>query len=117
MDARFNGCNKSFFELYKNWKEKQNNIKDSYTQVINSLSFTLFYKGHSICVGPERASRNLQSSPLKLIQRRTLEIPLKEFIAKIEYYLQKTQNNVHNNPPTTRSLLTLNFEHSAQKAV
>jgi len=29
------------------------------------MSFTLSYKGHSIYAGPERASRSLQSSPLK----------------------------------------------------
>jgi hypothetical protein len=74
----------------------------SYAQLSTTLSFTLFYKGHKILVGPERASRYLQSSPLKQLQRRTLGIPLKEIFQKtIEYYLQKTQiKNVHNNPPT-----------------
>jgi hypothetical protein len=75
----------------------------SYAQLSTTLSFTLFYKGHKILVGPERASRYLQSSPLKQLQRRTLGIPLKEIFQKtIEYYLQKTQiKNVHNNNPPT----------------
>ncbi len=37
----------------------------SYTQLCTHVSFTLFYKGHSIYVGPERASRYLRNSELK----------------------------------------------------
>ena len=53
----------------------------SYAHVSTSMSFTLYSIGHTIVVGPERASRNLQSSELKLkLQSRTLEVPLKEHI-------------------------------------
>jgi hypothetical protein len=71
---------------------------------VRALSFTPFYKGHIISVGPERASRYLQSSLLKVFKTEPWRIPLKEILQKtIEYYLQKTQiKNVHNNPTLLR---------------
>lgn len=37
----------------------------SYAQLFTCMSFTPFYKGHTIHVGPERASRGIRSSLLK----------------------------------------------------
>ena len=36
-----------------------------YPQLCTALSFTLIYKGHTIVIGPERASRYLRNFALK----------------------------------------------------
>ena len=63
------------------------------------MSFTLFYKGHTIHVGPERASRGIQSSELeaKYFNKRTLDISLQEIIQnKLEEPVSSSRVNTSN---------------------
>lgn len=57
--------------------------KLSCTQLCTGMSFTLNYKGHTIVIGPERASRYLRNFALNTLQYKVPEEPLKEHIIKL----------------------------------
>ncbi len=79
----------------------------SYAQLYTAMSFTRYYKGHSISVGPERASRGIQSSLMKqeCFTKELWIFSLKEHIQNIAKRIISLQELipptliVHNIPP------------------